>query len=975
MGASTWTVSGNWNTQGISNNVFNANNSTLIMDGASKTLDHKTASILQLNTVKIPGNIVGASGDSTQLIVQGTFTVTYHRTVDLKVTSTGLVDGAGSLTIGKAGTGVSQLDGVLSVNQLIFTGSVATISSGTYHSASVLFQRNTGLSNYDVNFNSGVTTFNGDVIIENDNSANYTIKNTNNPTLVFRKNLTLREIAGPITWTKGSGTIAFSSNSASQQASFLGKSIENIVSSNTSSGGLTFVSSFTTPSLYVNAGTLGSAATIYFAGHSTFTISTFTASGSATYPVVLKSTDSTQWFLNATSSQTVSYVQVSSSNANPGLTIFDRPGGVDNGNNNNWVFPGTSGTLTWTGAIDNNWNIAGNWSGNTVPTSLDNVVIPNTTNKAQLQSAAAIRSLDISQGDARLELNNYNLTVSTYVNLVGTITASGIERIYVGGNWTNSGWYSPAAGTVDFNGASGYQYIVSGGTGSGKAFTNVYFTGTSTLTVSTNDLLVLGNLIFQSGASTFNNAISSKNISVAGNVTMNNTRTDMGGSTWTVSGHWDSSTVPLFNRNTSLLDLTGNPSSLSASFSLQSGLEDVFVRNNVILGSSITVNGNLVVIGTLTVPSNMLGRVISDGSSNLKIPSTGRITGPGQFWLGGNVPLTVFDGHIDVDTFVMSDNHVGNVVPGIFESRLTRMTLTSVGDSGMTFQGGTYEFMGDVTFESDQVNVFTVGNNVNNPRLVFHGDVDVQQTPGAIVWNKGSGEIVFSSNNAQTANFLGKSMERLVSSNTASTGLTFVSSFTTPSLFVNSAGLSSAATVYFAGHSTFSISTFTVNGSASYPVVLRSTSTGMHWFLNNTSSQSVSYVDVSYSSASAGMQILDYPGGRNSGNNHNWIFTTTPTLVSPTFLEVNQSSITVQWGSVIGASYELQTTEVVGVITTSSFTALTQGTTVQLTPNTTYSFRVASLQQQTTSPFLVLTLTSQDPPVLSPSKAVMQEGI
>ncbi len=38
-----------------------------------------------------------------------------------------------------------------------------------------------------------------------------------------------------------------------------------------------------------------------------------------------------------------------------------------------------SGTFYWTGSVSNDWNTPGNWSGNTVPTTLDNATIPDGT--------------------------------------------------------------------------------------------------------------------------------------------------------------------------------------------------------------------------------------------------------------------------------------------------------------------------------------------------------------------------------------------------------------------------------------------------------------------------------------------------------------------------------------------------------------------------------------------------------------------
>jgi len=98
----------------------------------------------------------------------------------------------------------------------------------------------------------------------------------------------------------GTASINFSSTTA-QIVNNAGQGFGNIVSSNTSTSGLTFTSSFTATQLYVNAIQLPNSATVYFAGNSSCTISTFTIYGSASNPVVLKSTSSDLWYLNVTS--------------------------------------------------------------------------------------------------------------------------------------------------------------------------------------------------------------------------------------------------------------------------------------------------------------------------------------------------------------------------------------------------------------------------------------------------------------------------------------------------------------------------------------------------------------------------------------------------------------------------------------------------------------------------------------------------
>ena len=92
--------------------------------------------------------------------------------------------------------------------------------------------------------------------------------------------------------------------------------------------------------------------------------------------------------------------------------------------------------ITWTGAVSTDWATAGNWSLNTVPTSADNVTIP----------------------DASTTPNDPSISASAVAANV-TIAASGIlngnaNTISVYGNWTNSGTFSHGNGTVAFGGNS-----------------------------------------------------------------------------------------------------------------------------------------------------------------------------------------------------------------------------------------------------------------------------------------------------------------------------------------------------------------------------------------------------------------------------------------------------------------------------------------------------------------------------------------
>lgn len=69
---------------------------------------------------------------------------------------------------------------------------------------------------------------------------------------------------------------------------------------------------------------------------------------------------------------------------------------------------------TWTGAVSTNWNTAGNWCGNTVPTSVDNVVVPNVVNKPVIDGniIAVAGTLKIETGGTLTVKSGNTLTVT-----------------------------------------------------------------------------------------------------------------------------------------------------------------------------------------------------------------------------------------------------------------------------------------------------------------------------------------------------------------------------------------------------------------------------------------------------------------------------------------------------------------------------------------------------------------------------------
>lgn len=76
-------------------------------------------------------------------------------------------------------------------------------------------------------------------------------------------------------------------------------------------------------------------------------------------------------------------------------------------------------TFTWTGTTSTNWHTAGNWSCNTIPTLTSNVIIPQTTNKPQVQDGTALaKTLTVQAGATLKVLSGYN------INVLGAVTVA-----------------------------------------------------------------------------------------------------------------------------------------------------------------------------------------------------------------------------------------------------------------------------------------------------------------------------------------------------------------------------------------------------------------------------------------------------------------------------------------------------------------------------------------------------------------------
>ncbi len=86
---------------------------------------------------------------------------------------------------------------------------------------------------------------------------------------------------------------------------------------------------------------------------------------------------------------------------------------------------------TWTGNVNIDWNVPGNWSCNAVPDASADVVIPVTTNQPHLTGAVTIGALSLS---GVLHLNDKSLTINGVVTGDGTFFGSALSDLIIAGD-------------------------------------------------------------------------------------------------------------------------------------------------------------------------------------------------------------------------------------------------------------------------------------------------------------------------------------------------------------------------------------------------------------------------------------------------------------------------------------------------------------------------------------------------------------
>ena len=159
-------------------------------------------------------------------------------------------------------------------------------------------------------------------------------------------------------------------------------------------------------------------------------------------------------------------------------------------------------TTTWTGAVDNDWDTAGNWDTNSVPGASDDVVIPSwLSNYPTANSSVTVNSVTMNSGSSLIANATFsgNVTYNRTVNFVSgntngwylmsapvsgqvyndsyvsanSIASNGANRAIASYTTSSDSWsYLQSGGSDTFNTGQGYSIKRGGLTG------DVGFTGT-----------------------------------------------------------------------------------------------------------------------------------------------------------------------------------------------------------------------------------------------------------------------------------------------------------------------------------------------------------------------------------------------------------------------------------------------------------------------------------------------------------------
>ncbi len=334
-------------------------------------------------------------------------------------------------------------------------------------------------------------------------------------------------------------------------------------------------------------------------------------------------------------------------------------------------------TKTWDGSSSNDWNTAANWTPSGVPTSSDDVIIPDNFN-VTVNTAAVCASFTINEGN-----NDNQITISDGQSL----TVSGGVTINKGKGYGDNKYISVGSGTL----TAGSITMANTGNNNRDSYISVL---TGTINVSGN--------ITMNGTAARNQIV----FLGAGTLNVGGTGTISGGTISSVAGGYTALTNGTVNYNGSTqtvgayayyhLTLSGTNAK-----TLQTGTTSI--------GGNLTLSGTAstkTVVGT-TIGGNLNigdGTTFTAGAYNLTVTGTTTIGGgsSGNLTIGSYNGTKIFTGLVTINAGGTWNN--SGSFPVTFRGGIT--------NNGTFTSGSTYSYTFDTNAQSLNGNINMSGSTV-----------------------------------------------------------------------------------------------------------------------------------------------------------------------------------------------------------------------------------------------------------------------
>ena len=232
------------------------------------------------------------------------------------------------------------------------------------------------------------------------------------------------------------------------------------------------------------------------------------------------------------------------------------------------------GPNTWTGNSSAAWASTSNWSSGSVPTSGDDILIPNTSTSPVISTSVSGVDLTIESGGELSVSGGGSLTLSGDVDITGTLsyTSSGSVTLTKSGGVLSGTGSQTGADYVIANGGS-YTLNDSWSIDNVDVNSGGSLTVATTKTLTTNTNLTNGGTLICSG---------SGNLTVTGDVSLTGTTT-MGSGTLDIDGNYTNSGT--FTSGTSTFKLSGssqqtiNGTNVTPSYTSSGGVTSVLTED------------------------------------------------------------------------------------------------------------------------------------------------------------------------------------------------------------------------------------------------------------------------------------------------------------------------------------------------------------------------------------------------------------